>query len=173
MVRIHQHTKYQVIPSIYSPQNGWKPKIWPVSVSQNCAKIRKINNCDQNLISDQNQASFDWLKVTRIHLYATFQAIPSMRAPENVRKPQIWPVSLKVYGLCDFELRKKTIVLPNKVNVFCKFHEMWVKTPGDIAARNVTGLQTVAIWQCARSPKLAIAPNRSLCTSRDITPYRA
>ena len=34
------------------------------------------------------------LKEVKIHQYAKFQAIPSMRSPGNARKPQIWPVSL-------------------------------------------------------------------------------
>ena len=43
MVKIHQHTQFQVIPSMRSPGNAWKPQIWPVSLSQNSVKIRKIN----------------------------------------------------------------------------------------------------------------------------------
>ena len=40
VVKIHQHVKFQAIPSMCSPQNARKPQIWPVSLSQNSAKIR-------------------------------------------------------------------------------------------------------------------------------------
>ena len=43
VVKIHQHAKFQAIPSMRSPGNAWKPKIWPVSLSQNTAKITKVN----------------------------------------------------------------------------------------------------------------------------------
>ena len=39
MVKIHQHPKFQAIPSLCCPGNARKPQIWPVSLSQNCAKI--------------------------------------------------------------------------------------------------------------------------------------
>ena len=37
--KIHQHAKFQAIPSVRSPWYD-KPQIWPVSLSQNSAKIR-------------------------------------------------------------------------------------------------------------------------------------
>ena len=40
---IHQRAKFQAISSIRSPGNARKPQIWPVSLSQNSAKIRKMN----------------------------------------------------------------------------------------------------------------------------------
>ena len=43
MVKIHQHAKFQAISSMRSPGNVQKPQIWPVSLSQNSAKITKIN----------------------------------------------------------------------------------------------------------------------------------
>ena len=43
MVRIHQHATFQAISSMGFPENAWEPQIWPVSLSQNSAKIRKIN----------------------------------------------------------------------------------------------------------------------------------
>ena len=42
VVRIHQHAKFQAISSMGFPENAWKPRIWPVSLSQNSTKIRKI-----------------------------------------------------------------------------------------------------------------------------------
>ena len=42
VVKIHQHAKFQAIASMCSPRYAWKPQIWPVSLSQNSAKIRKI-----------------------------------------------------------------------------------------------------------------------------------
>ena len=43
VTRIQQHAKFQTIPSMRSPGNARKHQIWPVSLSQNSAKIRKIN----------------------------------------------------------------------------------------------------------------------------------
>ena len=43
VVKIHQHAKFQAIPSMRSPGNARKPQIWPVSLRQNSAKITKIN----------------------------------------------------------------------------------------------------------------------------------
>ena len=40
MVRMHQHDKFQAIPSMHSPDYAQKPQICPVSLS---TKIRKIN----------------------------------------------------------------------------------------------------------------------------------
>ena len=48
--RVHQHAKFKVIPSMRSPVNG-RPQIWPVSLSRNCAQIRKISTTAQNLIN--------------------------------------------------------------------------------------------------------------------------
>ena len=42
MVRIHQHAKFQATP-LRSQENAWNPQIWPILLSQNYAKIRKIN----------------------------------------------------------------------------------------------------------------------------------
>ena len=44
MVKIHQHAKFQNISSMRSPENARKPQIWSVSLSQNSAKIRKIQH---------------------------------------------------------------------------------------------------------------------------------
>ena len=41
--QIQQHTIFQAIPSIRFPGNARKPLIWPVPLSQNSAKISKIN----------------------------------------------------------------------------------------------------------------------------------
>ena len=41
VARIHQHAKLEAIPTIWSPGNAGKPQIPPVSLSQNCTKIRK------------------------------------------------------------------------------------------------------------------------------------
>ena len=43
VVKIHQHAKFQAIPSMLSAGYARKPQIRPVSLSQNSAKIRKIN----------------------------------------------------------------------------------------------------------------------------------
>ena len=42
MVRIHQHAKFQAIPSMHSLGNARKRQIWPISLSQNSTKIRQI-----------------------------------------------------------------------------------------------------------------------------------
>ena len=43
VARIHQHAKYQAIRNMLPQGNARKPQTWPVSLSQNKAKIRKIN----------------------------------------------------------------------------------------------------------------------------------
>ena len=40
-VKIHQYAKFQAIPSMRSPGNARNPQIWPISLSQNSAKITK------------------------------------------------------------------------------------------------------------------------------------
>ena len=42
VVKTYQHAKFQAIPSMRSPGYAQKPQIWPVSLSQNSAKIRQI-----------------------------------------------------------------------------------------------------------------------------------
>ena len=42
-VRIHLHIKFQAILPMHSEENRQKPQIWPVSLNQNDAKMRKIN----------------------------------------------------------------------------------------------------------------------------------
>ena len=42
VVRIQQHTIFQTISSRRSPRNARKPQIWPVSLSQNSAKMTKV-----------------------------------------------------------------------------------------------------------------------------------
>ena len=41
VLKIHQHVKFQAIPSMRSPDNAQKPQISPVSLSQNSTKIKK------------------------------------------------------------------------------------------------------------------------------------
>ena len=67
MFKIHQRAKFQAIDSMHSSENARKPQIWPVLLSQNCAKIRKI--------------------MVMIHQHVKFQANPSMLSPANSRKP--------------------------------------------------------------------------------------
>ena len=43
MVKIHHRARFQAIFSMRLLRNARKPQIWPVSLSQNSAKIRKIN----------------------------------------------------------------------------------------------------------------------------------
>ena len=50
---MQQHTIFQAIPSMRSPGNAQKPQIWPISLSQNSAKITKINYHDPALISSE------------------------------------------------------------------------------------------------------------------------
>ena len=86
LVRIHHRAKFQAISSMRSPANARKPQIWPISLSQNSAKITK----NQQTVAINESV----LKVVKIHQRAKFQVISSMRSPGNARKPQIWPVSL-------------------------------------------------------------------------------
>ena len=42
-IRIHHHAKFETIPPLCSQENAQKSQIWPVSLSLNAAKMRKIN----------------------------------------------------------------------------------------------------------------------------------
>ena len=66
-----------------SPGNARKPQIWRVSLSQNSAKITKINR--------------PWPRTNQFCRWSRYISIqnfrPYMCSPGNARKPQIWPVS--------------------------------------------------------------------------------
>ena len=68
---------YQILghSSYLFKENPWKPQIWSVSLSQNDAKIMKINRSEPVLKA--------------ILQHAKFQVIPPMRFHENVLKSQI------------------------------------------------------------------------------------
>ena len=74
--------RFQAIPPVHYPENAPTPQTWPISQSQNAAKMRKID-------SDHN------LKVIRIHQHAEFQAIPPMHSLKNDWKPQFWVITLR------------------------------------------------------------------------------
>ena len=57
-----------------------KPQIRPVSLSKNGAKMSKINRQGP--------------KSNQFWRWSEFQVIPNLCSQENVRKLQIWPVSL-------------------------------------------------------------------------------
>ena len=55
MVKIHQLAKFQAISAIRSPGNARKPQIWPISLSQNSAKIiKKTTDRGHKLISSED-----------------------------------------------------------------------------------------------------------------------
>ena len=110
------------LPSVNSPENARKSQFWPVSISQNAAQM-----------------------VVRSH---RFRAILSMCSSENARKP---PINLtcfaKFFGLYDLKnwqsVRKNVICFfISQGDCFCKFHEIWVKTLGDIAQKTVMDRRT-------------------------------
>ena len=53
-VRIHVHVKFQAIPPMHSDENRQKPQIWPLSLSQNDAKMRKTTDHGLNLIGSES-----------------------------------------------------------------------------------------------------------------------
>ena len=61
------------------------PNLTPFTKSKQCQNYKNQQTMTMN---------YSVLKVVKLHLFAKFQAIPSMRSPGNDRKPQIWPVSL-------------------------------------------------------------------------------
>ena len=84
MVRLIQHAKFPAIIPMRSPENAWKPQIWPVSLSQCDTKIRKINR--------------PWPKTNQFWRWSGYINMPNfrsffpLRSQENSQKPQIWPV---------------------------------------------------------------------------------
>ena len=69
-VKIHQYEKFQAIPSMRSPGNARKPQIWPVSLSQNSAKIKKSTDPDNELISSNGGQDTSSCKISGHFLHA-------------------------------------------------------------------------------------------------------
>ena len=61
------------------------PQIWPISLSENSTKIRKIRNCDPNPISSAGGKDKSACKFSGHHLHVFL---------EKCTEPQTWPVSL-------------------------------------------------------------------------------
>ena len=51
-----------------SPENAWKPQMWPVSLSQNSAKIRKSTNYNHNLINSEGAQDTSACKISGHYL---------------------------------------------------------------------------------------------------------
>ena len=76
-----------------------------ISLSENFNRIRKINK-----LWPKSYQFWRWSKYT-----STFQAIPSMCCPENVRKPHIWPVKIA------HKWTKSTLLKGVRINQDAKF----------------------------------------------------
>ena len=86
--RIHQHAKFQAIPSMRSPGNARKPQIWPVSLSQNSTKIRKTTDHDYNIISFEGGRDTSACKMSGYSLHA-FSGICPESYPDGQAKKTV------------------------------------------------------------------------------------
>ena len=86
VVKIHQYAKFQAILSMHSPRNARKPQIWPVSLSQNSAKITKINRP-----WPWTNQFWRWSRYISVQNFRPFPSCVLRQMPGN---PKIWPVSL-------------------------------------------------------------------------------
>ena len=77
--KIHQYAKFLVIPSMRSPGNARKPQIWPVSLSQNCAKIIKSTNRGHKLIIPEGGQDTSACKTSGHFLHAFSRKCPETR----------------------------------------------------------------------------------------------
>ena len=71
---------------MHSPGNARKPQIWPVSLSQNSAKITKITRP-----WPRTNQFWRWSRYISMQNFRPFPPCVPLR---NARKPQIWHVSL-------------------------------------------------------------------------------
>ena len=70
VVKIHQHAKFQAIPTMCSPGNARKPPIWPISLSQSDAKRRKSTDQYYDVISSEGAQDTPTCKISDHSLYA-------------------------------------------------------------------------------------------------------
>ena len=94
VVRIHQHAKSHTIPPMRSSENTWKPQFWPDPLSENAAKMRKINRL--------------WLKSNQFWSWSGCISMSNFRqflqcSPENVQEPQSF------FYLCDLQIWQMTL----------------------------------------------------------------
>ena len=66
----HQRAKLQAISSMRSPENARKPQIWPVSLSQNSAKLEKSTDRGHKLISSEGGQDTSAYKISGHFLHA-------------------------------------------------------------------------------------------------------
>ena len=77
VVKIHQRAKFHAISSMRSPGNARKPQIWPVSLSQNSAKIKKKpTDRGHKLISSEDGQDTSACKISGYSLHAFFGKCP-------------------------------------------------------------------------------------------------
>ena len=84
MVKIHQLAKFQPIPSMRSTENFLNPQIWPATLSQNNAKIRKKStDSDQNLINSDGGQYTSVCQIADSSFHAFFGICPETSPDER------------------------------------------------------------------------------------------
>ena len=78
MVKIHPHAKFQAITSMGFPENVQKPQIWPVSLSQNSAKMRKINKPQPYSYQFWRFSRYINMQISDHSLHAFFSKLPEI-----------------------------------------------------------------------------------------------
>ena len=85
-VRTQQHTIFQAISSMRSPGNARKPQIWPVSLSQNSAKITKTNR-----LWPRTNQFWRWSRYISMHNFRPFLRCVLQEMPRNPKfDPSHW-----------------------------------------------------------------------------------
>ena len=117
-----------------SPGNARKPQIWPVSLSQNSAKITTINRPWPGT----NQF-WRWSRYISMQNFRPFLPMPS---PGNARKPQIWPVSLS-----------QNSAKITKINrLWPRTYQFW-RWSRYISVQNVRPVSPCVLWEMPWNPK--------------------
>ena len=110
-----------------------KAQIWPIPQSQNCIKIAKINRP-----WPKSYPFWRWWGYISMQILVQSFRVCSRKSTETPNLTNLTKfLACVTFKFHDLE-KNKHLVLPHKVNVFCKFHEIWVKILGDTAPRIVT-----------------------------------
>ena len=124
-------------------------------ISQRCTKWGKSTGQDHNFISSEGGQD------TSCQISGHFFHALSWECTESPNLNHF----THFFGLCDLEIWQVTskwqyVFASHKVNIFCKIHDIWVATLGDIALRSVTDRSTD--WLRAHKPFEMVARNASI-----------
>ena len=129
-----EHGKYWPIPPIHCHENAWKLNIWPVSLSQNSAKMRKIIRL--------------WPKCNLFWRWSEYTNMPNLRPFIQciLKKPRLWPVSPVSQSQNGAKMRKTNRSWPK-----CYQLQKW---SGYISMSNVRAFLSCVLNKILETPNL-------------------